>query len=503
MRSRFARAVEEARSSTNQFAPPVAIGFVIVVCLAVFYWNLLPLGTLRFGDEYRTLDRSNGFLVSGDWLTVYSENKPDFKKPPLQYWITAIDLKNFSDINFATRLPSFLFGIGLLVATGALAYLINPSNPYAAPVALIILSSSTFYWQMAISAFLDTGMVFFSIVAVVGALLALRRPAYWYQVAVAVGAGALQKAPVAALLVALILALVPLTAKYHDIELSAVVANRHFRRALLIAVLMIAFWPVLQTALYGQKVIEQQYLDEMLLRFSPIGSTAESRQWYKILVADEALLWLPAMLSVLVIPFVFRSLEALVPVAILLAFLAMMVTASGYIHHRYTLLVLPVLAASLAALLTRILPGRATALAAAVGLSLLVGGPFKRAEALGLMFNGQQQYRPLMQNLRTSLLPLETLISCRFKEDADPTIWILPGSLSYYGSNGHPIYLIRRPEDISRQERIKNKICPPYRGLCRSNEFELLRRWLADYEIVEQSLGYVHWTSTGSMPLPN
>jgi hypothetical protein len=308
---------------------------------------------------------------------------------------------------------------------------------------------------------------------------------------------------VAALLVALILALVPLAARHHDIDLSAVLANKDFRRALLIAVLMIAFWPVLQTALYGQKVIEQQYVDEMLLRFSPIGSTAESRRWYKILVADEAILWLPAMLSVLVVPFVFRSLEAWVPAAILLVFLVMMVTASGYVHHRYTLLVLPLLAASLAALLTRFLPGRATALAAAVGLSFLVGGPFKRAEALGLTFNGQQQYLPLLQSLRSSLLPQETLIGCRFKEDADPTIWILPGSLSYYGSNGHPIYLMKRPEDISKQERIKNKIRPPYRGLCRSDEFEQLRPWLAGYEIVEQSAGYVHWTSKGSMPLPN
>jgi 4-amino-4-deoxy-L-arabinose transferase-like glycosyltransferase len=452
--------------------------------------------------RYPPLDRSNGFLLKHEWLTVYSENKPDFKKPPLQYWVTAFSLKNFSDTTFATRLPSFLFGIGLLVATGFLACLIEPDNPYAAPAAMIILSSSTFYWQMAISAFLDTGMVFFSVVAVVATLLALRRPKFWYLAALAVGAGALQKAPVAALLVGGILLLVPLTKKYHEIKLAAVFANKHFRIALLLSVVLIAFWPALQVARFGYKAIEQQYVDEMLERFNPIKPVTQFHGWYDIFVSAEAVVWIPAIIATLILPFVFKKFEAFVPVFIFLGFCLVVGKASGFVHHRYALLTLPFLAASLAALLARVLPGRITVLACAVGLSFLVGGPFKRAEALGLMFNGQEQYKPLLERLRAALLPQETLITCRWKEVPDPTIWFLPGSLSYYGSNGHPIYLMRRPEDISRQEHIKNKIRPPYRGLCRSGEFEQLKEWLADYRVVEQSNGYVHWISNGSVQPP-
>ena len=234
---------------------PVAISVIIVVCLAAFYWNMLPVGALRYADEYRTLERSNGFIIHNDWLTVYSDNKPNWKKPPLQYWITAIALKNFSDINFATRLPNFIFAIGLLIATGVLANLINPCNNYSAPTAMIILSASTVYWHLAVSAFLDTGMVFFSMVAVIGTVLALRRPRYWYLVAAAVGAGALQKAPVAALLVGCILILIPLTKKYHEINISTVLTGKHFKLALLISGVMIAFWPLLQTAMYGSKAV--------------------------------------------------------------------------------------------------------------------------------------------------------------------------------------------------------------------------------------------------------
>ena len=110
--------------------------------------------------------------------------------------------------------------------------------------------------------------------------------------------------------------------------------------------------------------------------------------------------------------------------------------ATGFVHYRYTLLIIPLLAASLAALLTRILPGQMTALALALGLSLLLGGPFKRAEALGLLTDSQTQYRQLLESLRSRLLPQETLITCRFKIGIDPTTWIAPGNLSYYGSDG-------------------------------------------------------------------
>ena len=414
--------------------------------------------------------------------------------------MTAIFISNFSNINFAARLPSFIFGIALLILTGILAQSINKDNPYCAPAAMLILSSFTLYWELTVSALLDTGMVFFSVCAVLGTLLALREPRYWYLVGAAVGVGALQKAPLAALLVGGILLLIPLTKRYHAIKISSVLKSKHFRLALLIAVLMIAWWPALQTIIYGYKAIKQQYVSQMLERFNPIGP-GQSNDWYQIFIADDGTIWLPAILSVIVIPFFFRNLEAFIPVTIVLSFFFLMGMASGYVSARYSLLILPFVAASLAALLGRILPPPTTALMLALGLCFLVGGPFKGAEALGLMSNGQEAYKPLLENLRTSLRPDDTLISCGWQAGPQPTVGILPGVLSYYGSNGHPIYSLKRPEELTKQEHIKHKIQPPYRGLCRSPQFEELKGWLLDYDVVEQSNGYVHFTSNGSVSL--
>ena len=169
---------------------------------------MLGVGTIHQYDEYHTLDRSNAFLITNDWFTVYEQNTPTFRKPPLQYWLTAVALKNSQDLEFALRLVSYLFGIGLLISTGILAYLINPSNPYVAPSAIIIMSSSTMFWVLtSLSAMLETGAAFFSTISVIGTILAIRQPKWWYFVAAAVGFGALQKAPIALLMVASIFVL--------------------------------------------------------------------------------------------------------------------------------------------------------------------------------------------------------------------------------------------------------------------------------------------------------
>ena len=83
-------------STKNRFIVPASITIFIVSLLSLYYWDMLGVGTIRQHDEYHTLDRSNAFLLTNDWFTVYQQNTPTFKKPPLQYWLTAVALKNYS-----------------------------------------------------------------------------------------------------------------------------------------------------------------------------------------------------------------------------------------------------------------------------------------------------------------------------------------------------------------------------------------------------------------------
>jgi hypothetical protein len=510
--------------SRESFFLPLAIAFIITFALGLYYWDMLPVGTIHWWDEYSTLDRSNSFLVKNDWLTVYALNSPDFKKPPLQYWLTALAMKNSSDLEFALRITSYIFGIGLLICTGFLAYLINPTSSYTVPSAVILLSGSSMFWGLSLSALLETGAAFFFTLAIIGTILAIRQPKYWYLVTAAVGCGALQKTPAAAVFVISVLLMIAATSTFHDIKIRYILSNTHFRIAALITLTAIVFWPAVQLERYGFQSIQRAYIQQMFQRFRPCyvsslhgpsrskvcarraehrGGNARSLEapWYQWLIYDEALLWIPGLLSVLIIPFLFRGPESFIPPFIVLGFCLLMGMASGSVYPRYTILIFPLLAASMAAMLTGTLPRKSIAVVVAAIFCLISGGPFKSADDLGLLESTQTQYVPLLERFRTSLGGRDTFIYCRWATKFASIMY--PGTLSYFASNGKPIVSLRGPGDLSREEHAKHLIVPPYRGLCLSTEFDELKKWLSDYNIVEQSNGYVHWTSEGSVPLGN
>ena len=163
---------------------------------------------------------------------------------------------------------------------------------------------------------------------------------------------------------------------------------------------------------------------------------------------------------------------------------------------------MPFLAAALAALLSRILPGKLSCFLLVASVWALVGTPFKSAQALGLTSEIQTQYQPLLKRVKESLSPVDTLLTCRFKIGVDASTRVSPGNLSYYGSDGRPIYSISTPKDLWMQQSGKKKLKPPYRGLCKSQEFDELKRWLTNFRIVEHSNDYVHFESGPANPEP-
>ena len=484
----------------NRFFLPAILTSLIVFIFGYYYWDMLPMGSIHRYDEYHTLDRSNGFLIKGDWFTVYSNNEPYFKKPPLQYWLTAMTITMSDDLEFALRIWSYIFGLGLLIATGLLAYAIFPSNPYAMPAAVLILAGSSMQWFSAISAMLDAGAAFFFAVAVFAFLLAIRQPRWWYLVAISSGLGALQKAPAGFVTVCGMLVLLHVTRKFHDVNLRDIFGNIHFKISVLITALLVLWWPVLQVARYGIEVIYFAYIDEMLLRFSPVGGGHPFSwlEWWQWIIRDGMGLWIPAILSLFMLPYFFRKPESFVPPFLFFCFVIMMTFATGRIYQRYLLLILPVLAAGFAALLARIVPGRVFAVVVACVLTLSAGNPFKGINSVSLFKSSQNKYLPLLENFSKSLEVKETPVWCNWSKAKLKNIY--PGAFSYYASNGRIFLELHDAEQLPLKEVLEG-FTPPYRGLCDTSEFDKLKKWLMSYEIIEQSNGYVHWTSMGTVSL--
>src|SRR4029077_9200824 len=111
-------------------------------------------------------------------------------------------------------------------------------------------------------------------------------------------------------------------------------------------------------------------------------------------------------------PFLFRTVESVIPVFFVAGFFALMGMASGVVYPRYTLLISPLLAASLAALLSKIVPPRPGALLVAGILSVASGGPFRSADELGLLESSQTQYMKILENFRSALKPRESFVTC-------------------------------------------------------------------------------------------
>jgi 4-amino-4-deoxy-L-arabinose transferase-like glycosyltransferase len=473
--------------------PLIAAGVILVV-LAVYYGSFLLVGTIGHGDEYLTLDRSHSFLIRDDPWVVFSENQPTFKKPPLQYWITAGLMEQGLDLRIALRLPSYVFALLTLAAVGWLAFLVLPSNPWVIPTSMLLMAGSKRFWDNAISALLDSGAIFFATVAVAATLSVQRSPRWWYVVALACGVGALQKAPIPIVFVALIVAGLFLVRGLRDLELRRAFANRHFVISVVIAFLLMAFWPVLQWLRFGAASFGEAYVSQMAGRFSPFGKANDGGfSAFSLLMDGEIPLRLAGMIALYWLPFRLQRPE-LLALALPFTLYALIVTfATGFVSPRYSLFFLPGMMAALTALILTALPESRGRLAAVVIMSVVTLGPFKTVAQLRLDESEGAAFIPLAEEVGGALKPEETLVFCGGRTDAGR---LNPGMLSYYASEGRPFFQMRSAKTL-REALTTGAIKPPLRGICTEGQLARFDGLLTGVTRIGEGAGYLHWTADG------
>jgi hypothetical protein len=266
-----------------------------------------------------------------------------------------------------------------------------------------------------------------------------------------------------------------------------------FRRACLLALVLVVWWPASQLIWYGSDVIKSAFIDEMAMRFSPFGGASTEASWSSWLWR-EAGLWVPALATLILAPLLFKSWQSLVTLVLVACFVTVMATASGKVYGRYVLLILPLLAAHFAATASRLFPS-ALGLLLTGGLILASGPLLKTSEDLRLHDSTQTRHLAMYARFATSVASDESIVFCRWGRPKDE---MYPGAISHYASRGRPLVVLDRPEKLSSQRT--EGFPPPYRGLCTKAEFDRLRASLVDYSIVEEANGYVHWSSKNVQP---
>ena len=476
--------------SWRRAAVPLALCLVLIAVFWGAHLRYMPLGGINHYDEFHTLDRSSAFARMHDWWTVYSGNTPTNKKPPLQYWMSGYLLGQPVDLEVAMRLPSMLFALGCFLATMLLVAALAPQFPWAMPAAVVLLSSSDQFWMLATSAMLDTGATFFATLSLALAIIALRRPGWWYAVAVSIAVGAFQKAAIGLVLVAGFLLLLSLTRRWHGVTLRGLWRDRRFRRSVAIAVAGVLAWPAFQELRHGDGAFDVLY-EQTVERFVPTGAEDTSRglpEFLGLVIAGEwvlrglgilALCWLPWRLG--------RA--DLVAFSLLYGiFLVGMALAAGDVYARYSLIFMPMLAAALAVMLASfgqvLLLGLATA-----GIALAAGGPIKPEAVLRL--EQEPALRAdiaVLEQVAPTVQPGETIVTCNWNRESR----FYPGAVAYYLTHGQP--MIRLSSAARWKKKFATTTTGPLRGLCTPEELAELGQYLPGAVVVETIGDHVLWT---------
>jgi 4-amino-4-deoxy-L-arabinose transferase-like glycosyltransferase len=205
----------------------------------------IPRGTLTHTDELLTAERSREMLSTGPWVVHYNFQR-SFEKPPLQFWLTTLTLSRFHNRTLAVRVWPLLYGCLTMVALGWLVFLVEPNRPWLIPLSFAVLASSPLFSPEASRGFLDIGLAFFTVSAILFAQLARNRPVWWLGVAAACWLGSLQKFPMPFLIWLLIIL----------VRLASTVERPKLRSwwlviSTLLALVTMAIWPLIQITKFG------------------------------------------------------------------------------------------------------------------------------------------------------------------------------------------------------------------------------------------------------------
>ncbi len=472
----------------------ILIAVLLGLWVMYFHASMIPLGEISHYDEYLALDRITAFERQGDWWNVYSSQQVNFNKPPLQYWMSALLLEAGVDMTTALRAPTWLFAGLCLITTGMLAAAILPTTPWAIPAAVLLITSSERFWKSAMTALLDTGSLLFVTLAMAAVIFALKQPRWWYVVALAVGLGAWQKAPIALALVVLFFVFLGLTARWHGYRFRQFFTNRHFLISLCITILLSSGWHLWQFSQHGMIALSTGIGDQMVGRFTPSAESISASSVGDMIghvIGSEGVLRWPGFIAVFALPFLLKRYELLPLPLILLTYMAGVEFAGGFVSHRYTLLLTGLFAASLAAALFALDYSVKAKAIAVVVLSLLSGGPVNSPSQLRLYANEKDlAYHKLLIAVSENESHEGAYVYCNWNRS-----WrIPPGGISAFSSIEHPFFDLRSHEELT-EALASGAISGPIIGICTQEQLQELSTVFADIEIKQTAQIYAYYSA--------
>jgi 4-amino-4-deoxy-L-arabinose transferase-like glycosyltransferase len=371
--------VDLAMDLHRQRARATAVTSFIILGFALWLGLEAPHGTMWATDELLTAERSREMLITGQQSVVHYNFHRSFEKPPLQYWLTSLTLPHFANRAVAVRVWPLVYGVLTAAALAWLVYLAKPDEPWLIPLSVAILTSSPLFSTESSHGLLDIGLAFFTVLTIVFAELARKKPAWWLGAAIGCWLGSLQKMPVPFLIWILIL-LVRLTNSDERANLRKGIG--WLSGSLLLAIALTSIWPLLQILRYQMSILDL-FQQEVVVWLGP--TELGRRPYFQILIAMSTHPGgLCGFLSLIALFLILLSKRDWPPPAIrevalvTLAFLFLAIVFN-FRHIRYAIPVVPSLCFLLAIVFWRFLKERPVRRWASVSLAVLLTAGFVHA----------------------------------------------------------------------------------------------------------------------------
>ncbi|HTY88980.1 MAG TPA: glycosyltransferase family 39 protein [Candidatus Acidoferrum sp.] len=201
------RGIEPRRSSFNSPADSVWVSLAIAIAWFTICFRLGSLPLLQ-PDEGRNAEVAREMKVSGAWLVPTYNGVDYLDKPAFYFKAVALSLAAFGDNESAARLPSAVFGLGLLVLSFAFCRRVYGTR--CGLLTVIILATTPLFVVHSRTVIFDIALAFFVCGAIFAGYLAEetegRGRRNWYLLgAASAGFATLVKGPVGFLIPVLVL----------------------------------------------------------------------------------------------------------------------------------------------------------------------------------------------------------------------------------------------------------------------------------------------------------
>jgi len=149
--------------------PPRALIWIVGIAILLTYFGPIGSMTLQEPDEVRYAEIPREMLESGDWVTPRLNYVKYFEKPPLLYWLTAINFRCFGISEFVARLWPVWFAIAGIVMISVVGRAMF--GGWVGAAAAAILAATPYYFGLGQFLTLDMPL---------SALLTLALGSFWF-----------------------------------------------------------------------------------------------------------------------------------------------------------------------------------------------------------------------------------------------------------------------------------------------------------------------------------